>query len=69
MKVSSEFTPVMIKCPSCDTVQGAIVKHTIPFGTFIHKCIKCEYLIMESEWDEVKPFTMNPFCQPLSTSR
>ena len=47
----------MIKCPECNTVQGAIYEDTPPFGTFIHTCVKCEYIIMESEWEEIKPFT------------
>jgi hypothetical protein len=50
-------TPVMIECPECETIQAAIVEHTIPFGTYIHRCKKCNYTIMESEWKEVKPFT------------
>jgi len=44
---------VNIKCPECETIQDAIVEHTIPFHTYIHDCIKCGFLIMESEWDEV----------------
>ena len=50
----------MIKCPSCDTVQAAYVEHTEPFDTYIHDCVKCEYIIMESEWDVVEPFVLNP---------
>ncbi len=43
-----------IKCPSCGTIQKAIVKITIPFYTYIHQCISCNYVIMESEWDALK---------------
>lgn len=60
MNTNNEFTPVMIKCPACDTVQAAIVEHTIPFGTYIHHCEKCKYIIMESEWDTVKSFILTP---------
>ena len=47
---------IMIKCPSCNTVQAAICKHTIPFYTYIHYCKNCNYVIMESEWDIIEPF-------------
>lgn len=47
--------PVVIKCPECKTIQGAIVENSMPFATFIHICEKCDYVIMESEWEEVKP--------------
>ena len=43
-----------IKCPSCDKVQIATVNHTTPFHTYIHECISCNYVIMESEWDALK---------------
>lgn len=55
-----DFTLTMIKCPSCDTVQAAIVKHTFIFDTYIHDCESCGYCIMESEWEVVKPFILNP---------
>ena len=51
---------MMIKCPACDTVQAAIVEYTTPFATWIHHCSKCEYTIMESEWDIVVPYIMKP---------
>lgn len=62
MKTKFNFTLTMIKCPACDTVQAAIVEHTVPFGTFIHNCEnqKCQYIIMESEWQVVEPFIMKP---------
>ena len=58
MKCEIEFEPVMIKCPECKTIQAAIVEHTIPWGTHIHECNECKYLIMESEWEEIKPFKL-----------
>jgi RNA polymerase subunit RPABC4/transcription elongation factor Spt4 len=39
-----------IICPECQTVQTATVELTDPFPIFIHKCEKCKYIIMESEW-------------------
>jgi len=60
MNTNVEFTPMMIKCPACDTVQAAIVEYTTPFATWIHHCSKCEYTIMESEWDIVVPYIMKP---------
>lgn len=42
-----------IVCPSCQSVEVAIVKHTFPWWSYIHNCSKCGYTIMESEWDEV----------------
>lgn len=60
MKTDIEFVIEMIKCPACDTVQAAIVELVLPFGRYIHDCVACEYTIMESEWDVVKPFVLNP---------
>jgi ssDNA-binding Zn-finger/Zn-ribbon topoisomerase 1 len=58
MKTENEFTPVIIECPECKTVQAAIVEKMFPFNIFIHTCVneKCNYLIMESEFDIKKPF-------------
>ena len=39
-----------IICPECGQIQYAKVEDTIPFPTYIHKCEKCEYIILESEW-------------------
>lgn len=56
MKTFHPFHPVIIECPKCKIIQAAIIEHTTPFGTYIHHCIKCEYIIMESDWNEIKPF-------------
>lgn len=40
----------LIKCPECETCQAAVVEHTVIWPTYIHNCIKCGYLIQESEW-------------------
>ena len=43
----------IIKCPECGEIQTAKILHTFPWNTFIHDCEKCDYTIMESEWDEI----------------
>ena len=40
-----------IICPKCGTKQIAIVKHTMPFHTYLHECKLCAYIIQESEWE------------------
>ena len=47
-------TKQLIICPECSTTQEAIVVHTFPFLTFIHHCVKCKYVIMESEWNQIE---------------
>jgi ribosomal protein S27E len=39
-----------IECPECGKRQMATVYHTMPFYNFVHHCISCKYVIMESEW-------------------
>lgn len=56
MKFDVDITAEMIKCPACDIVQAAIFEHTVPFGTYVHECVNCKYVIMESEWTSIKPF-------------
>lgn len=47
---------VKIECPECGSIETAIEDHTTePFSTYLHSCNKCGYVIMESEWKEVKP--------------
>ena len=43
-----------IKCPKCGYVQKAKIIKTFPFYTYIHYCEKCNYVITESDWEEVK---------------
>ena len=50
----------IIKCPECSKIQSANVKHTQPFYSYVHECIKCKYIIMESEWVTVKPKKKEP---------
>ena len=42
-----------IKCPECGEIQEAFVEHTVLWNVYIHECITCGYIIMESEWEEV----------------
>jgi hypothetical protein len=42
-----------VRCPECDTEQDARVEHTVPFFTYLHTCVSCGYLIMESEWHKI----------------
>ncbi len=43
---------VNIKCPECGSIETAVEDYTTePFPTFLHCCNKCEYMIMESEWE------------------
>lgn len=39
-----------IRCPQCGAVQTAVVRHTLPFHDYTHRCTKCGYWITESEW-------------------
>lgn len=48
-----------IECPSCGSIEVAIVKHTSPFWTYIHDCGKCGYTITESEFDVVPKPSLN----------
>lgn len=43
-----------IRCPKCEHVQVAEILHSQPFAMFVHNCERCEYIIMESEWDRVE---------------
>lgn len=44
-----------ILCPRCGLRQTAYVtKHPLAFWlTYVHVCLRCEYVITESEWREV----------------
>ncbi len=46
----------IIQCPECGKVQKAVVSFAplIGWGDYIHECESCAFLIMESEWEEVK---------------
>ena len=41
-----------IICPNCGSIELAEVDTTtVPWNTYIHHCSKCEYIIMESDWN------------------
>lgn len=52
MNVKSHIETII--CPDCGLTQEAVVEHTVPFWTFVHKCDNCGYVICESEWEEHK---------------
>ena len=39
-----------IICPECETIQDAEVEHTPIWNIYVHECISCKHIIMESEW-------------------
>ena len=45
-----DFHVNTIQCPKCGEIQKAKVRHTVPFYDYTHTCIKCGYVITESEW-------------------
>lgn len=46
---------VKIECPECGSIEIAVEDYTTaPFPTYLHRCNKCEYVIMESEWNVIK---------------
>lgn len=46
---------VKIECPECGSIEIAVEDYTTaPFPTYLHRCNKCEYVIMESEWNVIR---------------
>ena len=46
---------VKIECSECGSIEIAVEDYTTaPFPTYLHRCNKCEHVIIESEWKEVK---------------
>lgn len=45
-----------IVCPKCETVQNASVEHVKGafWLSYVHRCVNCQYVILESEWQTVK---------------
>ena len=48
-----KFTIEKIICPNCSTIQKAKIKLSYFFSIYIHQCINCKYLIMESDWRKI----------------
>jgi len=44
----------IIKCPECNAIQHGKVVHSTPFNSYVHFCVECNYIILESEWQQVK---------------
>lgn len=42
-----------IRCTECDSIEQAEVLHIQPFWGYVHTCVNCGYVIMESEWEVV----------------
>lgn len=46
---------VKIECPECGSIEIVVEDYiTAPFPTYLHRCNKCEHVIMESEWNLVE---------------
>lgn len=46
---------VKIECPECGSIEIAVEDYTsAPFSTYLHRCNKCEHVILESEWNVIK---------------
>ena len=45
---------VFIKCPQCGEIADGKIENTHPFGSYHGYCKKCDYHILESEFEEVK---------------
>lgn len=52
MEIESHIENII--CPECDSTQEETVEHTFPFYSYVHKCARCNYIIMESEWNRVE---------------
>jgi len=47
-----------IICPNCGAIELATIEETVPFWSYIHNCTKCEYIIMESDWEIAKAISI-----------
>jgi len=45
-------------CPGCGSIELAEIKEGIPWNTYIHNCGKCEFIIMESDWNPAKAISI-----------
>lgn len=51
-----DIKEVKIECPECGSIEIAVEDYTtVPWHTYIHRCNKCDYVIMESEWNKINP--------------
>lgn len=54
-----KMIPEIIKCPECQTIQVGQILPWEPFDVYLHDCVKCDHLIMESEWDVANTLHLN----------
>lgn len=47
-----KLIPNVIECANCKFHQLANIEISIPFDNYFHECIKCGYLITESDWQK-----------------
>lgn len=51
----SGIKEVKIECPECGSIEIAVEDYTTaPFPTYLHRCNRCEHVIMESEWNVIR---------------
>lgn len=43
-----------IRCPECGREQYSEVDICWPFNGYVHECVWCGYMILESEWNTVE---------------
>jgi hypothetical protein len=48
-----KFKIEKIICPDCSTIQIAKIKFTMMWPVYIHECVHCKYMIMESDWRKI----------------
>jgi len=46
-----------IRCPECGSIETATVETTPLWNVYVHECLACGYVIMESEWETIKDET------------
>jgi hypothetical protein len=42
-----------ICCPKCGKIQKARVVHQLPKPLYRHECLKCFFIITESDWNPI----------------
>lgn len=45
---------VMIICPNCGAIVEGTIEYLWPFNSYSGYCERCNYEIMESEWEEAE---------------
>lgn len=60
--------PELIWCPECKEQQVGYILEAYPFPIYIHTCVKCKYVITESEWNPVVKVVRGEVCCGNNTS-